>query len=621
MVRPLVAALLVASLSTTARADDLTEAVTRIANVGRSGSPSFSPDGSRIAFVSDLAGVPQIFIVPTLGGWPVQVTSSADPVSSVAWSPKGDLLAYTVNPGGGLNVQVYLVRPDGTRIRRITDGGKENNGLDTWSNDGRLLVIRSNRRDPAAIDSYVYDVAGKKLRLVARGNGIGAITSMSDDSRRAVLSRVATRGDSDLYLLDLRAKKEVPLTPHQPPAQFFGLIAPGGDAVYLTTNDGRDLAAFGRLPISKSGPGPIEILAERADAEPQGFVLNRAGTLAALIWNVAGRSELAFVDLTTGKSTPGPALPAELAFPVEFSRDDKLLSFATSGPRAPTDIWVMDVATRQLRQVTHSPHPGVDLERLIRPELVRFRGLDGLALTGWLYRPAGVKGPAPYVVSFHGGPEGQERPGFRADYQALLAQGIGVFAPNVRGSSGFGKKFVNLDNGALRTGSVADIKASVDFLLKSNIAAPRRIGITGGSYGGYMVMAGMTEYPDLFAAGVNLFGIVNFATFFKHSEPWMGAISKTEYGDPVTQKEMLEKLSPLHKLDRLKGALMVQHGANDTNVPVIEAEQIVANLKKRGVPVEYILFPDEGHGWRKPANRIRSTVEMTRFFVKHLRRR
>jgi dipeptidyl aminopeptidase/acylaminoacyl peptidase len=287
MKRSLAAILLVASMSTAAGADDMTEAITRVASVGRSSSPSFSPDASRIAFVSDLAGVPQIFIVPTAGGWPVQVTSGTDPVSSVAWSPKGDLLAYTVNPGGGLNVQVYVTRPDGTQVRRLTDGGKENNGLGEWSKDGRLLTITSNRRDPAAIDAYVYDVAAKKLRLVARGDGIGTITSLSDDARRAVMSRVATRGDNNLYLLDLKAKRETHLTPHRPPAQFSGLIAPRGDGVYLTTNDGRDLAAFGRMPLGKGGPGPVEVIAERTDAEPQGFVLNRAGTAAAVMWNVA----------------------------------------------------------------------------------------------------------------------------------------------------------------------------------------------------------------------------------------------------------------------------------------------------------------------------------------------
>jgi len=193
-----------------------------------------------------------------------------------------------------------------------------------------------------------------------------------------------------------------------------------------------------------------------------------------------------------------------------------------------------------------------------------------------------------------------------------------VFAPNVRGSSGFGKAFVNMDNGDRRFAGVRDIQSSAEWLVAQGIADPTRLGITGGSYGGYMTMAGVTEFPELFKAGVNLFGIVNFATFFAQSEPWMGAISKVEYGDPDTQKELLARLSPIHKLDRVKAALMVQHGANDTNVPVVEAEQIVESLKGRGVPVEYVLFPDEGHGWRKTVNRVKSTAALVSFFRTHL---
>jgi dipeptidyl aminopeptidase/acylaminoacyl peptidase len=261
----------------------------------------------------------------------------------------------------------------------------------------------------------------------------------------------------------------------------------------------------------------------------------------------------------------------------------------------------------------------VALASLQRPELVTFRAHDGLALSGWLYRPAGVTGAAPYVISFHGGPEGQEQPVFRSDYQALLGQGIGVFAPNVRGSSGFGKAFVHLDDRERRVDAVKDIKACVDYLVKAGLAQPRKLGVVGGSYGGYMTMAALTEYPDLFAAGADLFGIVNFATFFAKSQPWMGAISGTEYGDPKTQKQLLERLSPIHKVDRIKAPLLVLHGANDTNVPVVEAEQIVAALKARNVPVEYILFPDEGHGFRRTANRITSTLAQVRFFVKHLK--
>jgi dipeptidyl aminopeptidase/acylaminoacyl peptidase len=230
-----------------------------------------------------------------------------------------------------------------------------------------------------------------------------------------------------------------------------------------------------------------------------------------------------------------------------------------------------------------------------------------------------VKEPLPIVLNFHGGPEGQERPGFNSTYQALLSRGIAVFAPNVRGSSGFGKKFVNLDNGALREGSIKDIKASVDYVVKSGIADSKRIGIMGGSYGGYMVMQGLTQYPELFAAGANLFGVTNFETFFKHTEPWMASISKIEYGDPDKEVEMLRRLSPIHQIDRVKAPTIVLHGANDTNVPVIEAEQVVENLKKRNIPVEYVLFPDEGHGWRKTPNRVRSAVSIVKFFEMYLK--
>jgi dipeptidyl aminopeptidase/acylaminoacyl peptidase len=313
-------------------------------------------------------------------------------------------------------------------------------------------------------------------------------------------------------------------------------------------------------------------------------------------------------------------LPAEIAGALEFSDDGRRLVMTISGASSPADIWVLDLNSQQFTRLTQSPHAGVDLSKLVRPELVRYKAHDGIELSGWLYRPTGVTTPGPIVLSFHGGPEGQERPGFNSMYQALLSRGIAVFAPNVRGSSGFGKKFVNLDNGALRENGIKDIKATVDYVVTAGVADPKRVGIVGGSYGGYMVMAGLTEYPDMFAAGANLFGVVNFETFFKNTQPWMAAISKIEYGDPDKEAEMLRRLSPLTRIDRVKAPTIVLHGANDTNVPGIEAEQVVDNLKKRNVPVEYVLFPDEGHGWRKTPNRIRSTVSIVRFFEKYLKR-
>ena len=607
-------------------ADDgeLDRATAAFARVGAAWSPSFSPDGRRIAFLSRLSGTPQVWIVPTEGGWPEQITAMDDPIGAVNWSPDGSWLAFSAAPGGGLNTQVYLARPDGSGARRITEGGEEGTQISGWSRDGALLMLSSNRRTPAARDAYTYDVAAGKLTLVAENPGLGEIADLSRDGRRAVIARVKSRSDSNLYLKDLPGGGETLLTPHEGPGNFGGgVFSADGATIYLSSDKDRDRIAMARVALDKAGrPGAIETLEAREDADLEDFDITEDGATAALLWNVAGRSELQWLDLSSLKTTPGPALPSEVASALEFSRDGKMLALTVGGAAAPRDVWVI-AADGAPRQVTRSPHPGIDLASLVRPELVSFPAHDGLTLTGWLYRPRGVHGaadgPGPAVLSFHGGPEGQERPIFRDVYQALLSRGIAVLAPNVRGSAGFGKRFVNLDNGPLRADGVRDIKACRDYLVKAGVADPKRIGIMGGSYGGYMVMAGLTEYPDLFAAGADLYGVVNFETFFKHTQPWMAAISTIEYGDPATQAAMLRDLSPIHKVDRVKAPTLVLHGAHDTNVPVVEAEQVVENLKRRGVPVEYILFPDEGHGWTRTPNQIRSTVEIVKWFGTYLK--
>jgi dipeptidyl aminopeptidase/acylaminoacyl peptidase len=599
--------------------DDLERAVTLMAKICTASSPSFSPDGKTIAYTSNIGGVAQVWTVDAAGGYPQLVTAFDDAVTGVQWSPDGKWLAFALAPGGGMNVQVYLVRPDGSGVKRLTDGGKETNGLGPWSYDGSLLVTTSNKRSGAAVDPYLYGVADGSSRMVLANTGVGGFDDLTRDNRLGLMNRLVQRGDNNLYVVDLASGKETMITPHTGPGSFGGAFSPDGKSVYLSTNSGRDLAAFARLDLTAAvGPGKTTILAQRPDAELQSFTLNDAGTAAALVWNAAGRSELELVDLASGKSLSKPKLPGEIAFGLEFSKDGKQLALAVTGAAQPSDVWVMDVAGGTFRQLTKSPHAGVDLAKLVRPELVKFRAHDGLELSGWLYKPANAAAPFPIVLSFHGGPEGQERPGFNSQYQALLLSGIGVFAPNVRGSSGFGKRFVNLDNGALRVEGVKDIQDCVDAAVKAG-ADPKRIGIMGGSYGGYMTVAGLTEYPQLFAAGADLFGVVNFETFFAHTEPWMAAISKVEYGDPDKEVEMLRRLSPIHKVDRITAPTIVLHGANDTNVPVVEAEQVVESLKKRGVPVEYVLFPDEGHGWRKTPNRIKSTIAVTKWFEKYLK--
>jgi dipeptidyl aminopeptidase/acylaminoacyl peptidase len=299
-----------------------------------------------------------------------------------------------------------------------------------------------------------------------------------------------------------------------------------------------------------------------------------------------------------------------------LSRGGERLAVLAHGPASPRNVWTWDRAEGTWRQATRHAPAGVDPAGLVRPELVRFPAHDGLELSAWLYRASDR--PGPVVLQFHGGPEAQALAGFSPLDQSLVASGIGVLAPNVRGSTGFGKTFADLDNGALRVNAVRDIRSCAEFVLGAGVAEPGRLGIMGASYGGFMTTAGITEYPDLFAAAATIAGMVNFETFFAHTEPWMAAISKVEYGDPDTEADLLRRLSPIHRMDRARAATLVVHGANDTNVPVVEAEQVVETLRRRGVPVELLLFPDEGHSFTRTANITTYLAAVVRWFRRYL---
>jgi dipeptidyl aminopeptidase/acylaminoacyl peptidase len=601
--------------------DALTASVERMARVSSSFAPSLSPDGKRVAFLSNRGALPQVWIAEVDQAVPPkQVGSFEDPVSGVEWSPDGKWLALLVAPGGGLNQQVYLMHPDGSGVQRITGGGKENNTLAGWS--GKWLRYSSSHDNPGSLEPWIYDSETGKSRKVASGGGVSTLTDVSRNGKWAVVSRVVSRGDNNLYMVDLATGKESLLTLHDPPGSFGGgKLNPTAAAIYLSSNRDSDKTYFAKVMLAPSGlPLSNQKLGTRDDAEVDELALSPDGSNAFVIFNVAGRNDLAFINLKKQQRIELQPLrmAGDILGGLSYSENGKRLALTVGGANLPTDVWVIGVEGHSVRQLTWSPHEGVELEKLKAPELVRFQAHDDLDLSGWLYRPRG-DGPGPVVISFHGGPEGQERPSFNSTYQALASRGIGVFAPNVRGSSGFGKRFVNLDNGALRVEGVKDIKDCVDYLVKARIADPKRIGIMGGSYGGYMTLAGLTEFPDLFAAGADLFGIVNFETFFAQTEPWMAAISTKEYGDPATEKDLLYQLSPIHKLDKVKAPLLVLHGANDTNVPLVEAKQVAEELKKRGVPVESVIFPDEGHGFRKTPNRVRSTVEIVKWFEKYLK--
>ena len=595
----------------------LRETVHSLARVGSCWSPSFSPDGKQLAFVSDLTGSPQVWRMPVTGGFPQAVTALDEQVSKAAWSPAGDWLAVEAAAGGGMNSQIYLVRPDGTGLRCITAGAASNNWLNLWTPAGDGLLFSGNTLRADSMDSFRYDLETGASELICQNAGSGVVESVAPDGRQMLVRRIANRGDSNVYLVDADASAERLLTEHQPPSDFCNArFDSEASQVHMIANDLRDMAYLCRIDLAAGGEP--QILQAREDAELVEFALRRDGTLAALVWNQAGAHELELIDLEANQSVALVDLPGEIVDSLAFSADGALLAMTITGARLPRDIWLLHLASLALTQLTRSPHVGVDLAALAPAKLARYPAHDGLGLSGWLYLPAAGEPPYAMVLSFHGGPEAQEQPRFRYDYQSLLARGIAIFAPNVRGSSGFGKRFVNLDNGALRFDAIQDIASTARYVIDAGYARQGRLGIMGGSYGGYMTMAGLAWHPQLFAAGVNLYGVVNFKSFFQHTEAWMAAISKVEYGDPDTQGELLDALSPLQKIDQVSAPVLVLHGANDTNVPVYEAEQIVSALMSRGVPVEYILFPDEGHGFRGEHNRISAATAIVDFFSRML---
>lgn len=595
----------------------ISEAIALMAKVGRCWSPSFSPDGAQIAFVSDLTGSPQVWRTPLAGGFPAAVTAFDEQVSRVTWSPDGEWLAVESAPGGGMNSQIDIVRPDGRNRRRLTAGGISNNWLGGWAKDGGAILYSSNADSLDSMACFRIAIGSGAAEKLTNAGGTTTIQDISADGSRLLIKRVAYRGDSDVYLLEAPNWSEQLLTAHQPPASFDNARFSNDERdVLLISNRDADLACLCRRSLENGAKW--ETLRARGDAELAEFTLSPDGELAALVWNIAGRHELELVSLADFEIRRVIALPGEIVESLRFSPAGSTLAMCLTGARLPQDIWLLNVASGGVKQLTRSPHIGLDLERLVGASLLEYRAHDGLALTGWHYAPRAGDAPYPTVMSFHGGPEGQEQPRFRYDYQALLAQGIAVFAPNVRGSSGFGARFVNLDNGALRFHAIQDIASTAQFLIDSGLAEAGRLGVMGGSYGGYMTMAGLAAFPDLFAAGVNLYGVVNFKTFFERTEPWMASISKVEYGDPETEGDLLDALSPIHKLAQVKAPTLVLHGANDTNVPVQEAEQVVAALRERELPVEYILFPDEGHGFYNEKNRVTAAAAIVSWFTRYL---
>ena len=598
--------------------------------VGAWGSwgPTLSPHAEQVAFLSDRTGVPQVWIQDLrLDGSfdePVQVSLSDDPVVAVTWSADGAWLACAVATDGGVRTQVWVIRPNGNDARRIAGSTQVHAELGPWTRSGHRVAVVIPDADPALpTRCFLANPATGELHPLADGDLLSVLDMSADE--QFVILRDGQRGKQFCVVVNRVADDDHPLLPFPGTGSTEAAIirpAPPGDPhpliAYVSTDAGLPRRQLVAVPLGPKGRrAAAGVLAAREDAELEGLDADDSGRQLLLVWNVAGRSELELLDTMTGERRPMTGVPGEVVSGIILSRDGRRVIMSVEGPHRPRELWCL--STRTLQWVRVAGVPRLPERELVTPELVTFSAKDGLELTGWLYRAVDTDlevGPA--MLSLHGGPEAQERPTFSPQHQVLAAAGVTVFAPNIRGSSGFGRAFVHADDVHGRRDAFADVISCAEYLVSAGIADRDRIAITGRSYGGYLTLVGLAFYPGTFAAGVDICGMSDLHTFYRDTEPWIAAAAVSKYGDPDRDAALLAALSPLHAADNIDVPLLVVHGELDTNVPIGEARQIVGVLRQLDRPVEYLQLDGEGHEYRRAESRSTLIHHMTVFLSTHL---
>ena len=603
-------------------------------NIRSASAPTFSPTGDRVAYLTNVTGTNQVWIVPTSGGEPKQLTNYEDNIGFVEFSPADDSMVFGKAAGGDENSQFFWMKSDGTGVKALTNDPKVRNNFGGWSEDGKRIFYASNKRNRNYFDIYAMEIPSGREEMILQQDGANSVAAVSKDGRKIIVSRsgVELSLDNDLYLLDAQTKQAVHLTPHTGAAQFGDVrFAPDGKSIFLATNKDREFYSLARMDLTTK---EIRIL-DDSKWDVDSIAISDNGSMFAFTLNREGFSQLNIIQTAYLDRKPQFSVPASdgIEGGLEFSKDGSLLAYTFSSAKLNSDIRVADVKAKTVKQLTNSSRAGIPYETFVAPELIKYKSFDGREIPAWFYRPQAQsyfndgqargtstqKTDLPVIVSVHGGPEGQERPGFNALYQYYLSRGYAVLATNVRGSTGYGKTYTHLDDVEKREDSVKDLAAAVDWLKTRGGADPKRIAVMGGSYGGYMTMAAVTLYPDLWAAAVNTVGIVNWETFLQRTSGYRRRQREVEYGRLDKDLEFLRRISPLARVDRIKTPLMVIHGKNDPRVPYTEAEQVVEALRKRGAVVEYKLFDDEGHGVSKLKNRLIVYPLVADFLDKHLK--
>ncbi len=597
-------------------------------------APAYSHDGRTLYFLSNITGTPQVWAQDEGTPWPRQVTFFGDRVLRVAPSPAAPRLCIAADEGGSENAQLFLADAYGLGLRRLTDDPRTMHVFGGWSPDGRRMVYSSNRRDGRHFDVYVYDLETDTHQAVWVSDDTNFAGPFSPDGKAVLISRMYSNLNHDLFLLDLATGEISLLTPHTGDAQFREpCFHPNGRWLYVVSDWQSEYGRVARLDLASRAW--TWLTADDWDAEC--LAVSRDGAWLAYARNEDGTSRWYVHRLTDdgmtaeGGSWTAADLPPGVVLDAAWHPMAPRMALTLSSPLHATEVWEMALTGAaasggeeegaqhawSARRITYASISGVPAETFVAPELVHYPSFDGLQIPAFYYRPK-HPGPYPVVVFVHGGPESQSRNAFNSVIQYFVQRGFAVFVPNVRGSTGYGRTYVHLDDVRKRMDSVADLAASVDWLCAHGDARRDAIAVMGGSYGGFMVLAAVTHYPDLWAAGVDIVGIANLRTFIQNTSPYRRHLREAEYGTIEEDGEFFDTISPIHHVDKIRAPMLIIHGANDPRVPVSEAEQMVEALRARNHPVEYIRFEDEGHGVVKLANRVRAYGAIAAFLERWL---
>jgi len=596
-------------LTSVASAEDYS--LTQYLNIQYARLPDFSPGGLELMYVTNVSGVAQVWRIPCLGGYPVQMTFDTNGVDRAWWCPADPtLVAVSAAMGGSERSQLYLTNPMGGPWKRVTESDQAIYAFGCWSRDGRRFAYATNERNQKDFDIFEYSIQDGGKKLLYQAEGSNAAVAYSPDARYLLIERTISSAASDLLLCDRESGKTRLLNRRSGQAIH---TAPtwneSGTGFYLLSDERRDFTGLAYWPLDGSAFRWIET----PEWDVEQFVISDNGRYLAWTVNEDGYSRFHLRDLERGREVGPSRVPLGVIEDMVFSADGFRLAFTFGTADRPYDLWLYEVPLDKMHQITYSATGGIPLSYLRAPQLIEYPSFDGRSIPAFWYTPAQSQGKMPVIVSIHGGPEGQARPDMSGLYQFLLSRGYAVLEPNVRGSTGYGKTYEQMDNVRKRPDAVRDVEFAAQWLKARPDVDPTKLIIYGGSYGGYMSLASLTSYPETWAAGVSVVGIANFVTFLENTGAYRRALREAEYGTLAADREFLTGISPLTHAGKIKAPLFIIQGANDPRVPQSESDQIAAAVRGHGGVVEYLLFPDEGHGLRKTRNRITAYSKMIEF--------